>query len=101
MCVPDYGGQGMTTIAILGIFLVLALGAGFYVSGKVPGTANWVLGGLAAFLGVVGLFVAARGGVHSPVAEYGGVVFFILAMALVLYLVKQGLDEIERHRRQG
>src|SRR6267142_210775 len=37
----------MMTIAILGIFFVVAMGAGLYVAGRVPGTANWVLGGIA------------------------------------------------------
>ena len=60
------------TIAILGIFFVVAMGAGLYVAGRVPGTANWVLGGIAGVLGMGGLFVSARSGVHAPVGYWGG-----------------------------
>jgi len=85
------------TFAIIGLFLILAMGAGLYVSGKVPGSGNWVLGGLAALLGIMGLFVAARGGAHSPVAHYGGIAFFVIALLLVLFLLKRAFDEAE-HR---
>ena len=86
------------TIAILGIFLVLAMGAGLYVSGRVPGTANWVLGGIAAVLGLGGLFVAARSGVHAPVGYYGGLVFFAISLLIVFFLLKLALDEAEQHK---
>ncbi len=59
----------MMTIAIVGIFLILAMGAGLYVAGRVPGTANWVLGGLSGILGLGGLFVSARAGAGEPVGH--------------------------------
>jgi hypothetical protein len=88
----------MMTIAILGIFLVLAIGAGLYVAGRVPGTANWVLGGIAGVLGLGGLFVSSRSGVHAPVGYWGGLVFFAVSLAIVFYMVKLALDEAEKHR---
>ena len=88
----------MMTIAIFGIFFVLAMGAGLYVAGRVPGTANWVLGGIAGVLGMGGLFVSARSGVHAPVGYWGGLVFFVIALLIVFYLVKLALDEAEQHR---
>jgi len=88
----------MMTIAILGIFLVLAMGAGLYVAGRVPGTASWVLGGIAGVLGLGGLFVSARSGVHAPVGYYGGLVFFAISLVIVFYLVKLALDEAQKHR---
>ncbi len=87
------------TIAILGIFLVLAIGAGLYVAGRVPGTANWVLGGIAGVLGLGGLFVSSRSGVHAPVGYWGGLVFFAISVGMVFYMVKLALDEAEKHRR--
>lgn len=88
----------MMTIAILGILLVLATGAGLYVAGRVPGTANWVLGGIAGFLGLGGLFVASRSGVHDPVGYYGGLVFFAISLLIVFYLVRLALDGAGKHR---
>jgi hypothetical protein len=86
------------TIAILGIFFIVAMVAGLYVAGRVPGTATWVLGGISAFLGLGGLFVAARSGPHAPVGYYGGIVFFLIALLIVFYLIKLALDEAEKHR---
>ncbi len=86
------------TIAILGIFLVLAMAAGLYVAGRVPGTANWVLGGIAGVLGLGGLFVSSRSGVHAAVGYYGGLVFFAISLVIVFYMVKLALDEAEKHR---
>ena len=88
----------MMTIAILGIFFVLAIAAGLYVAGRVPGTGNWVLGGITAVLGMAGLFVSSRSGVHAPVGYYGGLVFFAVSLVIVFYLVKLALDEADRHR---
>jgi hypothetical protein len=89
----------MMTIAILGIFFILAMGAGLYVAGQIPGTTNWVLGGVSGFLGLGGLFVAARSGPHEPVGYYGGMIFFVIALLIVFYLMKLALDEAERHRQ--
>jgi len=88
----------MMTIAILGIFLVVAMGAGLYVAGRVPGTANWVLGGIAGVLGLGGLFVSSRSGVHAAVGYYGGLVLFVIGLVIVFYFVKLALDEAEKHR---
>jgi cytochrome c oxidase subunit 2 len=87
------------TIKVLGIVLILvAMGAGAYVVGLALGTRNWVLGGLTAFVGLGGLFVAARSGVHDPVGYYGGLGFFAIAVLIVFYLVKLAFDGAERHR---
>lgn len=87
------------TIAIFGIFFILALGAGLYVAGRVPGTANWVLGGISGVLGLGGLFVASRSGPHEAVAYYGGLGFFVIGLLIVFYFLKLGLDEAEKHRQ--
>jgi hypothetical protein len=58
---------------------------------------KWLLGGVTALLGVIGLFVAARAGTDSAVGYYGGLLFFALAVALVLYLIKQSYDRAHRH----
>jgi hypothetical protein len=87
------------TIAIFGIFFILALGAGLYIAGRVPGTANWVLGGISGALGLGGLFVAARSGPHEAVAYYGGLGFFLIGLLIVFYFLKLGLDEAEKHWR--
>lgn len=85
------------TIAIFGIFIILAMGAGLYVSGKIAGASNWVLGGMTALLGVIALFVAARSGAHSPVGMYGGLALFVISLLLVLFLLKRAYDEAEGH----
>jgi hypothetical protein len=87
------------TIAIFGIFFILAMSAGLFVAGQIPGTTNWVFGGVSAALGLGGLFVAARSGPHEPVGYYGGIVFFLVALLIVFYLVKLALDEAEKHRQ--
>lgn len=88
------------TIKILGIVLILlALGASLYVGGRaIPGARNWVLGGVTAILGLGGLFVAARSGVHGPVGYHGGLVFFVISVLIVFYLVKLTFDEAEKHK---
>ena len=86
------------TIEMVGIVLILlAMGAGLYAMGHVPGSRNWVLGGFAALLGLGGLFVAARSGVYGPVGYYGGLVLFAIGMLIVFFLVKQSFDEAEEH----
>jgi hypothetical protein len=89
----------MTAIAIFGTFFVLAMGAGLYVAGRVPGTANWVLAGVSGVLGLGGLFVAARSGPHEPVGYYGGIGFFLIGLLIVFYFVKLAFDEAEKHRQ--
>ena len=67
------------TIAILGIFFVVAMGAGLYVAGRVPArpAGCWAS---PASLGMSGrLFVSARG-VHAPVGYWGGLVLFAIAL---------------------
>ncbi len=86
----------MTILSIVVILLVM--GAGLYAIGRVPGARNWVLGGLAAILGLGGLFVAARSGVHGPVGYYAGLVFFAISVLIVFYLVKLTFDEAESHK---
>lgn len=88
------------TIKILGIsLLLLAMGAGLYIGGRViPGARNWVLGGVTAILGLGGLFAAARSGVDGPVGYYGGLVVFVISVLIVFYLEKLTFDEAERHK---
>ncbi len=91
------------TIKILGIVpLLLAMGAGLYLVGRdVPGARNWVLGGLAAILGLLGLFVAAHSGVRGPVGYYGGLIFFVINVLIVFYVVKLTFDEAEKHEHES
>lgn len=56
---------------------------------------NWVLSGLVALMGVVGLFVAARVGHSMP--YWGGLAFFLFAVLFVFYMIKRGFDHAE-HR---
>ncbi len=87
------------TIKILGIVLILlVMGAGVSVIGRVPGARNWVLGALTAILGLGGLLLAARSGVHGPVGYYGGLASFAISVLIVFYLVKLAFDEAEKHR---
>ncbi|MGF1609708.1 MAG: cytochrome c oxidase subunit II [Kiloniellales bacterium] len=84
-------------MTILGIVLILlAMGAGLYAVGRVPGSRNWGLGGLTAILGLVGLLVAARSGVDRPVGYYGGLISFAIGVLIVFYLVKLAFDEAEK-----
>ena len=61
-----------------------------------PRARRWLLGGIAALLGLGGLFLAARTGVASPVAYYGGIAVFVIALVCVFNLVKAAFDEAER-----
>ena len=89
----------MTIVSI--VMILLAMGAGLYVGGRdVPGARNWVLGGLAAILGLAGLFVAARSGVRGPVGYYGGLVLFVISVLIVFYLVKLTFDEAEKPEQE-
>lgn len=83
---------------IASIFLILVAVAGLYAIGRVPGARNWVLGGLIAMLGLVGLFIAAGSGVSGPYGYYGGLVIFAISVLIIFYLVKLALDEAERQR---
>jgi hypothetical protein len=58
------------------------------------GISEWVLGGVTAVLGVVGLFVAARA--HDEVGYYGGLIFFLFAVGLILAQIKRAFDRHER-----
>lgn len=84
----------MTIVSI--VVILLAMGAGLYVIGRVPDARNWVLGGLASILGLGGLFVAARS--SDPVGYYGGLVFFAIGVLTVFYLVKLAFDEAEKDK---
>ena len=85
------------TIQALGILpILLAVGAGLYLAGRdIPGARDWVLGGVAAVLGLVGLLIAARSG-GGPVGYYGGLALFVIGVLIVFYLVKLAFDEAER-----
>ena len=51
---------------------------------------NWVMGAVMAVMAVAGLFVAAKAG-HG-VAYYGGLLFFLFALAFVFLLIKVSYD---------
>jgi hypothetical protein len=55
----------------------------------VKNVSNWVLGFVAAVMGIAGLFVA-RGG--QGVGYYGGILFFVFCMAFILRLIKTSYD---------
>lgn len=57
---------------------------------------RWIWCGIAFLFGVVALFVSARGGPDSPVAYYGGLLFFAFAVGFVLYLIKLHFDHAKR-----
>ena len=80
------------------VLILLAMAAGLYAVGRVPGSRNWVLGGLTAILGLVGLFVAARSGVYRPVGYYGGLISFVIGVLIVFYLEKLAFDEAEKRK---
>lgn len=86
----------MTILAI--VLILLVVGAGLYIvaSRFAPETCNWVLGGLAASLGLCGLFVAARSGVQFPAGYYGGLAIFLIGVLSIVYLVKLHFDEAEK-----
>jgi cytochrome c oxidase subunit II len=84
----------MTIISIVVVLLIMA--AGLYAIGRVPGARNWVLGGLAGILGLVGLFVAAGSGTHNSVGYSGGFVIFAISVLIVFCLVKLAFDEAEK-----
>lgn len=54
---------------------------------------NWILGAVTALMAVGGLFVAARTG--EGVAYYGGLLFFLFAVAYVFYLIRVTFDHQE------
>ena len=58
-------------------------------------TANWILGGLTAIFGVVGLYVASNS--HEPVGYYGGLAFFAFAVGVIFHRIKRAWDEAEAH----
>ncbi len=53
---------------------------------------------IAGVLGLSGLFVSSRSGVHAAVGYDGGLIFFAISLVIVFYLVKLALDEAEKHR---
>jgi hypothetical protein len=62
------------------------------------GLSDWILSGVTAVLGVVGLFVASRA--HEEVGYYGGLIFFIFAVGLILLQIKRAFDRRERELNQ-
>jgi len=57
---------------------------------------KWVLSGAVAIMGLIGLFVAARGGQSVP--YWGGLGFFLFSVLYVFYQIKLAFDEAE-HRK--
>ncbi len=58
------------------------------------GLSNWILGAVTAVLGVIGLYVASHA--HDEVGYYGGLLFFLFSVGLILLQVKRGYDRLER-----
>jgi hypothetical protein len=81
----------MATIAIVGVFIILATGGALFASARIPGTGEWLWGGLAGLFGMIGLFVASRGA-ENPVAYYGGLAFFAFCVLFIGYQVKRACD---------
>lgn len=61
--------------------------------------ARWIWCGFTGVMAVLGLFVAA--GATSPVAYWGGIGFFIVAVLFILHQVKLAFDqgETQAHSR--
>ena len=81
----------MATIAIVGIFMVLAAGGALFASARIPGAGDWLWGGLAGFFGLIALFVSARGA-ENAVAYIGGLAFFGFCVLFIAYQVKRACD---------
>jgi hypothetical protein len=62
------------------------------------GLSEWILSAITAVLGVVGLFVASRA--HEEVGYYGGLIFFVFAVGLIMFQVKRAFDRRERELSQ-
>lgn len=61
------------------------------------GTGKWIAGGFVAFLGVVGLFLAA--GADDRGIYLFGLALFAFAIFYVFALIKQGFDAAEREAK--
>jgi hypothetical protein len=62
------------------------------------GLSEWILSAITAVLGVVGLFVASRA--HEEVGYYGGLIFFVFSVGLIMFQVKRAFDRRERELSQ-
>jgi hypothetical protein len=51
---------------------------------------KWIWSGCVGLMGVIGLFVAARGGHSAP--YWGGLGFFLFAVLFVFYQIKRSFD---------
>lgn len=91
-------GDHMVAIEIVGIALLLLVAAAglVFAARAIPSARQWVLGGVAGILGLVGLFIAARSGVGSPVGYYGGLLLFAIGLLIAVLMVKLALDAAER-----
>ena len=63
------------------------------------GISDWILGGVTSVLAVVGLYVSSHA--HDEVGYFGGLVFFIFAVGLILVQVKRAFDRRERELHNG
>jgi cytochrome c oxidase subunit 2 len=86
----------VTINVVSSVLILLVFAAGLSFVGRVPGSRKWVLGGLAAILGLGGLFIAARSDVSGAVGYYGGLALFVISMLIIFYLVKLTFDESEK-----
>ena len=60
---------------------------------------TWIMGGVTAALAVVGRYVASHA--DDEAAYYGGLIFFMFAVALVLLQIKRASDRRERELNNG
>jgi cytochrome c oxidase subunit 2 len=88
------------TLKLIGIILILGgLGSSLVLAARLASESRyWVLGGIAAAVGLGGLLVAGGSGADERFLHYGGLALFVVGVLAVFYLEKRGFDEAERRR---
>jgi hypothetical protein len=64
------------------------------------GADKWIWCGLVGIMGVLGLYVASRGGPAEAVAYFGGLLFFAFCVLFILYHVNSALDKSTKRDHQ-
>jgi cytochrome c oxidase subunit 2 len=88
------------TLKLIGIILILGgLGSSLVLAARLASDSRyWVLGGIAAAVGLGGLLVAGGSGADERLLHYGGLALFVLGVLAVFYLEKRAFDAAERRR---